>query len=408
MKALSRIITHYHPIISIKKKSIVGYEALSRGFCGNPVGIIPPGILFESAANEKLVTKLDRLCRKKALTNFQHVHTRNKDLLLFLNLDTSVMNKQIVGSGHLINSVNELQLNPNNIVIELIESKVSDNNSLEKFIDTYRGYGFLIGLDDIGCGHSNLDRVYIAKPDILKVDKSIISGSEQAFYKQEVLKLLVNLAKSIGALVVAEGIEREEEAILALELGVDMLQGFYFSKPGLIDDNTIGKLPNNNIDHIASRLQNHMVSKINSEKAQQKSFDKVTNDMLKQLAGSSTSNFDQTLVELISRYQVLECAYVLDQSGIQASNTVCNYNQLSRHNQVIFRPAQKETDHSLKNYYYLLMNTGLNKYTTSPYISLASGNLCITMSALFRNTHNELYIFCADFNHNYFFTNNNN
>ena len=328
-----------------------------------------------------MLTNLDRLCRKKALTNFQHFHAKNKELLLFLNLDTSVMNKQIVGSGHLINMVNELHLNPNNIVIELVESMVSDNNSLEKFIDTYRGYGFLIGLDDIGCGHSNLDRVYLAKPDMLKVDKSFISGIDQAFYKQEVLKLLVNLAKRIGALVVAEGIEREEEAILALELGVDMLQGFYFSKPGLIEGNNIGYLPDNSIDHIASRLQSHMVRKINTEKAQQKRFDKVTHDILDQLAGCSTNDFDQTLVELISRYQALECAYILDRTGIQVSNTVCNYNQLSRHNRIIFRPAQKETDHSLKNYYYLLMNTGLNKYTTSPYISLASGNLCITMSA---------------------------
>lgn len=401
------IITHYHPIISIKKKSVVGYEALSRGFCGNRVELIPPGILFKSAADEKLLTNLDRLCRKKALTNFQNIHAKNKELLLFLNLDTSVMNRKIVGSGHLINMVNELHLDPHNIVIELVESQVSDNDSLERFIDTYRSYGFLIGLDDIGCRHSNLDRVCLAKPDMLKIDKSFISGIDQAFYKQEVLKLLVNLAKRIGALVVAEGIEREEEAVLALELGVDMLQGFYFSKPRLIDENNIGDLPNNSIDHIASRLQSHMVNKINTEKAKQRRFDQVTHDMLAQLASCSNSNYDQTLVELINRYQALECAYVLDRNGIQVSNTVCNYNQLSRHNRIIFHPAQKETDHSLKNYYYLLMNTGLTKYTTSPYISLASGNLCITMSALFRNTRNVLYIFCADFNQEYILVNNN-
>ena len=62
-----------------------------------------------------------------------------------------------------------------------------------------------------------------------------------------------------------------------------------------------------------------------------------------------------------------------------------------------FRPAPKGTDHSLKEYYYVLIDVELQKYTTDPYVSLASGNLCRTISTCFRDAaNNRLYVLCVD------------
>ena len=94
-----------------------------------------------------------------------------------------------------------------------------------------RQRGFLVVLDDVGAGHSNLDRIPLIRPDIIKIDRSLITGVDADFYKQETFKSLVSLSRRIGALVVAEGIETEREAVAALELGADLLQGYFLGRP---------------------------------------------------------------------------------------------------------------------------------------------------------------------------------
>lgn len=108
----------------------------------------------------------------------------------------------------------------------MITAGASIATMLKMFLCTYKEYGFLIALDDVGTGHSNLDRISLVKPDILKIDRSIIDNIDQRYHNQEVFKSLVNLSKRIGTMVVTEGVERKEEAILAFELGADMLQGY--------------------------------------------------------------------------------------------------------------------------------------------------------------------------------------
>ncbi|RYD02225.1 hypothetical protein N752_25780 [Desulforamulus aquiferis] len=79
-----QIITHFQPLISIRKKSVLGVEALSRSIYENE--IIPPDILFKAAAKENLTVELDRLCREKAFENFARSFPTGEDQLLFLIL----------------------------------------------------------------------------------------------------------------------------------------------------------------------------------------------------------------------------------------------------------------------------------------------------------------------------------
>ncbi len=392
------IKTYFHPVVSVKKKSIVGFEALSRGICTIDSKVIPPSILFNLAEKEELTIDLDRLCREKALACFKHVlFDKDNLLLLFLNVDASIIGKDNACYSELINLVDKLNINPNNIVIEIVESKVNDAKALEKFVNAYKNHGFLIALDDVGVGHSNMSRISIAKPDVLKIDKSLVKDINKEYYKQEVLKSLVNLAKNIGSLVVAEGIEREEEAISILELGVDMLQGYYFSKPQMVDSACI-KLVNNKINHIASRFKNYMVEKISNQKSVQKMSRAIVSNIVEQLSVIPLEYIDRKLMEMVDSYRAIECIYVLDESGIQLSETICNYNKLPRQQKFIFKPAQKGSDHSLKDY-YLFISTGLNIYITEPYISLASGNLCVTVSAKCTNCYDDkVLILCVDLN----------
>ena len=144
-------------------------------------------------------------------------------------------------------------INPRNVVIEISEINVLSNAVLKRFVDTYRQYGFMVALDDVGTGFSNMDRILLVRPDIIKIDISLVRNIHLDFYKQGVFKSLVILANKIGALVIAEGVEVEEEAIQVLRLGSHMIQGFHLSLPGELLDET-ALFCNQKIDTLSKRF----------------------------------------------------------------------------------------------------------------------------------------------------------
>ena len=389
------ITTCFQPVVSIKKKTIVGFEALSRGVTQGSKNIIPPEYLFSLANKKNLCLELDRLCRKSALRNFKR-GVCDEDLMLFLNFDTSILDRGVTGSGHLQNLVDNFGINPGNVVLEIVESNVRDIHALKKFIKIHRNKGFLIALDDVGNGHSNLNRIPMVKPDILKIDRYLVRSIDKDYHKQAVCKSLIDLARSIGTLVIAEGVESEEEAITVLELGVDMIQGYYFCQPG-----EIPKYMKWGLGDVISKLgylfQDHLYKKFYLNKREQEVNSRIISDIISKLSILSLYEFDNTLFQFVKKYPALECIYVLNEKGIQLSITACNGDTLQRSHMPIFRPALKGEDHSLKDYYYSLMNSNSKEHTTEPYISLSSGNLCITVSKVFTGSGNKTYILCADF-----------
>jgi EAL domain-containing protein (putative c-di-GMP-specific phosphodiesterase class I) len=389
------IEVHYQPIVSIRKKTVIGLEGLSRGVFENE--LIDPLTLFKKASKEKLNVQLDRICREKVAEGFKDIYKKNKDLLLFMNIDISTMTNETVGSGFLINLVQECQIRPESVVLEFVESKVSDVEALKRFVDSYRSYGFLIALDDVGSGHSNLDRIAIAQPDIVKIDGVIVRDIHLDYYKQEVFKSLVSLSKNLGATVAAEGIENEEEALKVMELGADMLQGFYFSKAQPISSGIL-KNSNYSIKKISNNYSDYMTGKVNDEKNKLVEYEIVIKEVLHKLSLVEEKRFDFTLLDIVNNYRIFECLYILDSRGIQVSDSATTYNHFLKHKSLIFHSSKKGENHSFKKYYYFLKIMKLSKYMTEPYISVATGSLCVTMSCIFKNIENKKYILCLDLN----------
>ena len=168
------ISTAFHSLVSIKRKALLGVEALSR--CTAPGEDIPPQELFRMAAEAGCLLELDRLCRRKALEAFAPIHAQNRGLILSLNVDGHSIDSDIARSGFLLHTVKACGINPNNVLIEIVESRARDTDALADFVTHYRKNGFLIALDDVGVGHSNLDRIPLLRPDVLKLDRSLVSG----------------------------------------------------------------------------------------------------------------------------------------------------------------------------------------------------------------------------------------
>lgn len=390
---------HYQPVVSIIKKCIIGIEGLSRGIFQNE--LIEPLPLFKKASKYKQSIVLDSICREKVIENFLEIYAKYKDMLLFINIDGSTMTDETSGSKFLINLVNDYNIKPENIVLEIVESKVNNVQALTKFIDDCRSHGFLIALDDVGSGRSNLDRITIAQPDIIKIDRAIVKDIHLDYYKQEVFKSLASLSKTLGAMVVAEGIETEEEALKAIELGADMLQGYYFATPQKITSSMI-KTFNQPVRKVASHYSAYLAEKISFRKVKYKEYGDIIKKVLNELSQVEERRFDYKLLDIINEYKVFECIYVLDTKGMQVTDTVSAYNSYSKHKSLIFKPAKKGEDHSLKRYYYFLKNMKVSKYLTEPYISHATGNLCMTMSCVFKSMENKKFILCIDLNPDYF------
>jgi len=396
------IEAYFQPIVSVKNNSIVGYEGLARGIHPRTNGLISPMDLFAEAAEKNLTLPLDRLCRKMVLEYFQGIHAKHPERLLSLNFEASVLDQGAGGSGKLIEQVQTLGLSPQSVVIEIIESNVENVDELQRFIKTHRELGFLIALDDVGAGHSNLNRIPLLKPDILKVDRYLVQDIADNFYKQEVFKSMIGLARKIGALIVAEGIETDKEAMAALEMGVDMVQGYYFAQPqrhDLIDDVSVGK----HLLQLTRGYKEKVIQKLNVRRFNLRKYEMMTREIQADLSKTTGSHFEAKIKDLVRFFPLAEGIYVLDEQGFQVTETVFGDPHLFQKNRAIFNPVMKGTDHTLRDYFYMLTEGGLrkNSYITDPYISMASGSLCVTFSRLFKDAEKKDYVLCVDINTEY-------
>jgi len=284
--------------------------------------------------------------------------------------------------------------------VVVLSARFDDPSMLAELAVTLRRVGFLMALDDVGAGHSNLDRIPLFRPDIIKIDRTLITGIDADFYKQETMKSLVSLSRRIGALVVAEGIETEPEAVTALELGCDLLQGYYLRRPQPADSFQSGGLgpeATDVMESLARSFRSRMVGGIHERREAHRRLNGLFGRILGDLTVEREGELDAVLARAIQDDPHIECLYVLDASGVQVTETVCNQSMARRSGGAMFRPAPRGSDHSLKEYFYVLVDVELPRYTTDPYVSLASGHLCRTISTCFRDgSDGKTYVLCAD------------
>jgi|AGTN01.1.fsa_nt_gi FOG: EAL domain len=386
-----KLSVRFQPIISAARQMVCGVEGLIRGIDEKGEAISPPA-LFEAAQQEDVTLALDRLCREKVLEAFAALSRPCPDKLLFINLDTSVLSGAV--SHYLFHQACTHGIDSGNIVIEINEAKVKTDEWLRGFIEEYRRLGFLIALDDIGSGFSSLNRIPLCKPDIIKIDIALVRDIDSDYHKQEVFRSLIGLSNQIGAVVVAEGVETAEEAVTALRLGAHMLQGYYFSAPQEACGTEI--FTNSRIEPVGALFKQHIGSIEKQTTDRHRLIENIAADALQRLTAAGCLALDERLSGIVTLSPVIECAYVLSERGIQLSDTVFSPNCRAKENR-IFYSAREGTDHSMKPYYYRLKGSFPGRHITEPYVSLATGNLCITYTGTFTDAGNKRLILCMDF-----------
>jgi EAL domain-containing protein (putative c-di-GMP-specific phosphodiesterase class I) len=388
------LTAHVQPILSLKNRSVIGYEGLIRGIREEDGSLMQSVPLFETAKTENRVIEMDRLCREVILNQFATIFQLEPDFLIFINVNSSLLEAIEPQNSFFLNQMAARKIDRSRVVIEITESKESNLNRLLRFVEFHRTHGFLVALDDVGAGTSDFDRIPAIKPDFIKIDQSIVKNMEKDDHKQEIFKALGNLARKTGTLVVAKGVETEEEAMWAIELDADLAQGYYFAKPQPFREG-INEVPQRMASQAQDRYRRHKVREIKSLRSRYHRYEELARHLLERIRDKEPQDFDKFLGEMIGCSHYLEALYILDTQGILITETVLNKNIQIKQNK-IFRCAQKGDDLSLKKYFFLPIDIELEKYISESYISSATGNLCRTISILFKGTNNQSYLLCMD------------
>ena len=383
-----RIRIEFQPIYSLNTRKYIGLEALARGYIGED--IVAPLEMFEYAKENGISLRLDRLCRIKAMQSFAR---QGNAPSLFINFETGVLNTVTPGTGEILRTASENNISPQNIVIELNESKVKDSYNLMMFADFYRSKGFLIALDNVADGLDTQNRIMLINPDIIKIDRSIVSYIDGDKYKQEVFRSIINTAKQIGAMTVAEGVERVDEVITCMIMGVDYFQGFYFQKPGSFNYLFTNEV-RMKVEEAAQRL--NISTKKNETVANMKieSYKRIVYDLVNRLACMADGDvYDTVLREYLEDKTEVECAFLIDKKGFQITDTVMSEGTVISEG---YRPAVKGVNHSIKNYFYAIKEQIEDPFISGWYVSNATGNTCKTISSKFYDKNGDMIVVCVD------------
>ena len=383
----------FQPIVTVKSNKIMIVEALSRGIETDGISLISPYILFNEAMRANKLKALDEICIKNALKDFEFVKNKIDNVLLSININmqTIIDNKR---NNWFHTLVKEAGIDPKRIIIEILEDSEIDINILEKFVNYNKQKGYLIAIDDIGSGYSGLMRMSVLKPDIIKIDRSLITDISYKKSNQEIVRSLIELGHRLGILVTSEGIETLEDAMKLMEIGVDLQQGYYYSRP----KSDIEKLTSKTFERIkivSISYKKYLSRRINIQKELKTQRTEKVKQLCNQLENCNSEKISQELVKIIKNDAQIELLYVLNNDGIMITDTINRDGDGIQYSHYIFKPARKGEDFSLKNY-FIKLNSHKDIYISSPYISTATGVECVTVSKRFTNNEGDLCILCVD------------
>jgi EAL domain-containing protein (putative c-di-GMP-specific phosphodiesterase class I) len=220
------LTTHFQPIYCVRREACLGFEALVRAW--DEHGMVAAEELFARTADSNR-SLLDWACRAMHLRNYATVDPG--DRTLFVNIHPEAAVRDARRTREFAELVRYYGLTPKRVCIEILEAPCSSEKLLREAVEGYRDLGASIAMDDFGVGCSNFDRVVSLRPDVVKIDRSILAGAAGKDKARRMLPVMIELLHEFHAKVAVEGIETEAAALLAIEAKADYLQGYFFASP---------------------------------------------------------------------------------------------------------------------------------------------------------------------------------
>ncbi|WP_372964368.1 EAL domain-containing protein [Marinobacter sp.] len=380
--------TALQPIYSIAHKRTVGYEALIRAF-DNDNSAVLPSHLFDLPATDAENLLLDRLCRYLHVRNYSSI--KDQVNWLFLNVSPRVVTGGKSSDSFFGQLLKKTGLPPHRVVLEIVEQPTDDAETLRETVAYYRELGCLTAIDDFGAGHSNFERIWNLSPDIVKLDRSLLTRAAEDQRARQILNGIVSLLRQSGCLVLLEGVETRDQVMIAIDAGVDFVQGFYFQEPST----DLEGLP-------------HRPADLEDLLAEYKKRKQITQDPARQLVSFFTTPFKQVTellqqgvpmehacTELLGHPAVSRC-YQVDDKGVQIAETLVS--ELTIRNQdPRFKPLERtaSADWCRQQYLRRALEQPGELHVTAPYLCVTGAYMCVTLSLAYMY-QGSLQVLCCD------------
>ncbi|ASW00554.1 bifunctional diguanylate cyclase/phosphodiesterase [Paraburkholderia aromaticivorans] len=363
------LTSHFQPLYSLSHQKQVGFEALLRGEQRDGT-LVPPAVLFAPKPSSD-EGALDRASHTVHLANARG--SLPDGAWLFLN----ILPATFIAEGYadqLAKIVRAVGLEPERVVLEILESHGGSVDDMSRAAALYREHGFLIAVDDFGAGQSNLDRLFRIRPDLVKLDGELIRATSHGT-EQPILPKLVSLLHQAGMLVVVEGVETTEELILAVESNVDFAQGYLLGRPAaeIAPPESVHRRIDDAFEVIAhGRAHQHAL--FESEVEPYRAGLRLAADAL--LAGVGMEEAFASL----ARFDRCVSCFILDDSGRQIGLEVPGpaWSNDGASLQPVANPRDARWDH--RPYFRNAVLLPGVAVASNPYLSLASGRPCIAVT----------------------------
>ena len=226
-----RMYYYFQPIFSAQTGRVHAYEALMRSDLPT---LRSPATIMKLAREQGALYEIERLTFHKALEGFDNLRSKNlvdRQALIFINSIASVCLRR-EDSEYMDQRWHELR---RQMVIEITEEEEMNRQALE--IKRHApGFSGMFALDDYGSGYSNEGSLLELAPRFIKVDISIIRGIDSDPDKQQILRNVVRYAQPRSMQIIAEGVETAAEMRTVIDLGADLLQGYFLARPAAVPD----------------------------------------------------------------------------------------------------------------------------------------------------------------------------
>jgi len=213
----------FQPIVDVGKQEINSFEALIRGPNGEPAASVLNQVSYEN------IFGFDERCRWKAIEMASRLNIPNR---LSINISAKGLYQVDLNITATFIASRNNGFPVKNIIFEVVESEnLTDHRNLLKNLRLLQDFGFTTAIDDFGMGYSGLKLLLEYQPNIIKLDRELVSDIHKNPVKQCIFSGIQCMCQKLSIDIVAEGVERVEEYIWLNKEGIDFFQGYYFARP---------------------------------------------------------------------------------------------------------------------------------------------------------------------------------
>ncbi len=219
----------FQPLFDVRANRVLGFEALTR-WTHPERGNISPAEFIALAEETSLILPVGQYALRKSAEALANLTAEFPDSYIAVNI--SARQSAMPDFAELIvDSARRFGITPSRLELEITESLTLDYQLVRTLIERCDAFGVKVSLDDFGTGFSNLGHLHELAFDTVKLDQSFTRQMLSNQRCMDLVRSIINLIHSVDAKVIAEGVETPEQASCLIDLGVEVLQGWFIGKP---------------------------------------------------------------------------------------------------------------------------------------------------------------------------------